>query len=165
MKKVVLLLVLAGLAWWYFDGSRRIDDEAVRNHYKDMLAMYDENNADALCAQMGSEYRVVDVSFGPEGTRRQEHDRDSACREVRRALKTIAGLGNISGGLLTPDFDVEIKNITISDDHKLATVESVSTMRMGDAVLVRSRATDRLVRRVGRVRSLGGESKTWVYGN
>lgn len=165
MKKVVLLVVLAVLAWWYFDGSRRISEEAVRDHYMVMVTMYDEGNAEALCAQMDSDYRVVDVSFGPEDTRRQELDRDSACREVKRALKTIDRLGRVSGGLLTPDLDVQIKGVAISADRKLATVESISTMRLGDSVLVRSRATDRLVRRVGRIRSLGGESKTWVYGN
>ena len=38
MKKIVLLVILGALAWWYFDGSRKLTEEQVRAHYMEQTA-------------------------------------------------------------------------------------------------------------------------------
>ena len=163
MKKIVLLVILAGLALWYFDFSRRMDETSIREVYREQIKATEAFNAEAICSRMANDYRIVDTSFGPEGTRTETMDREQACAELEKSLKVFERLGSASAGLLSPELDVDIKHIELSSDRKTATVEAVSTLKVGDAMLARSRGTERLIRRAGRILSQGGESKTWVY--
>ena len=72
-------------------------------------------------------------------------------------------LSERSGGLLEPDYDFEIKSIQLAADHKTATVEIASVMRIGDMTLARSRSVEHLIRRLGHIRSVQSEETVWAY--
>jgi hypothetical protein len=90
-------------------------------------------------------------------------DKAGACAELTRTLRRMKTLSERTGGLLEPDYDVEIESIELSDDHKSATVKITSAMRIGDMTLARSHAVEHLIRRLGRIRSVGSEETVWAY--
>lgn len=164
MKKVLLLVLALVAAWWYFDGSRRMSEESIRAHYKEQLAAYDRHDAEALCKTMSDDYQAQSIVFTPDGSKRQTHRRDEACREITRGLDAFRQLSQASAGMLSLRIDMQIGKIDLSPDRKTAVVESVSTMKLGEMLVMRTRSSETLIRRMGRITSRGGESKSWVYG-
>ena len=61
MKKIVLLVILAGLALWYFDFSRRMDETSIREVYREQIKATEAFNAEAICSRMANDYRIVDA--------------------------------------------------------------------------------------------------------
>ena len=59
-----------------------------------------------------------------------------------------------------PDVKYTIESVTLSPDHRQATVKLRSTLKIGRWVTVESVGTETLIRNMGEVRSLGGESRT-----
>jgi ketosteroid isomerase-like protein len=164
MKKLVLLVVLAALAWWYFDGSRKLSEEAIREHYQEQLEATASFDTERLCAAMADDYRVTDVSQGLQGQQKLTMDKAQACDALSQSLGMFKQLSDASGGKFRLDIGYEIKSITVSADRKSASVEGISTFKLGDRLVARTRGTDRLIRRNGKILSQGGDTKTWMYG-
>jgi hypothetical protein len=165
MRKVVLLAILVVLASWYFHFGRQMSQASVSGYYREQLQMMAQFEAEQLCSTMDEQYVLNDVTFSSAGTRRRAFDKHQACEELKEGLDDFRKLSDLSRGLLSPSFRSDIKSITLSDDAKLATVEGTSTVKMGQMLLGRTRFTEKLVRRNGTIRSLGGETKSWVYGD
>ncbi|WP_114241493.1 hypothetical protein [Dyella sp. C9] len=163
MKKLILLLVLAGLAWWYFDVSRRMTDAQIRSAYDDTIAAMRRFDADALCNQLSDDFSGDEVTREGGSTTEQHYDKQRLCDRIRKSTALTQRISAATGGLVEPDVDVEIKNIELSKDRKEAIVQTVSTTRLGDMTLGRDRSTERLIRRNGHILRTGGESKVWVY--
>lgn len=164
MKKVVLLAVLAGLAGWYFHFSRQLDEKLVNEYYDQQLLMLTEFDGQGLCATMAEGYRSTDVAFTPDGTKRTEMDSSQGCRDLEQELAQIQRLAHATQGILQPSYANRVQKVTFSEGDKLATVEGTVTIKMGEFLLGRTRYTEKLIRRNGKVKSLGGESKSWLYG-
>src|SRR5687768_5071129 len=79
VKKIVLLVVLAGLGWWYFVGGRTLTEEGVRKHYDEQSAAMARFDAEALCAMLHDDYKANEVSFTPAGPVKASVDRNQAC--------------------------------------------------------------------------------------
>ena len=164
MKKIVLAAALVGAAAWYFHFGRAMTDASIRKFYGDQTVLMAELEGEPLCKLMADDYLLKDVAFSSSGTERSEKRRDEACADIKQALTLLNKLSNASGGILHPMFEQKIESIELSDGNKRATVKGVSTGTIGDMTLVRSRFTETLIRRNGKILSLGGESKTWLYG-
>jgi hypothetical protein len=163
MKKLILLLVLAGLAWWYFDYSHRITEAQIRADYAAQVDAIRHFDADRLCTRLADDFSG-EASLRQGGRTTQEHfDKDSLCRRIQKTMTLMQRISNATGGLVELEVELEIKSIELSTDHKLATVESVTTTRLGDMTLGRDRTTEHLIRRNLRVLSTGGESNSWAY--
>jgi hypothetical protein len=164
VKRLVLLLaVLAGLGWWYFDGSRRMTEAQIRDAYSDEIDAILKFDADQLCARLADDFRATQSVKRGDVYVDLQQDRASHCRDIRKSMTVMQRLSNATGGLLVPDIDTEIKNIELSSDRKQAVVEIVTTARLGDMTVTRVRGTEHLIRRNGHILSQGGEFKTWVY--
>lgn len=163
MRKLVLLTVLVVLASWYFHFGRQLSQASVSGYYNEQLQHMARFESEAVCAAMDEHYRQTDVTFSSSGTRRTELDKHRACEDAAEALDTFRKLSGASRGLLAPSFKSQIKSITLSENDKLATVEGVVTVKMGQMLLGRTRFTEKLICRNGTIRSLGGESKSWMY--
>lgn len=167
MRKVVLLAVFAvsaGLAWWFFDGSRRMSETQVRAHYREQLEATIGFDADRICGAMDEAYMQEDVSHMPDGrVETMRFDKTQGCQTVAATLSAFRQASEASGGMLRPEFKVEIARIDLAPDRKTATVEAITTVTVGERLLARSRGSERLIRRVGRIRSLGGRSDSWAY--
>ena len=164
MKKlIVLLAILAGLAWWYFDGSRRMTEDMVRENYRAEHEALVQFDAPSLCKHLADDFQATDtVSSGGDAVEKQL-DRQGYCDDLTKSLEAMQRLSNVSRGRVVPEFNTEIKDITLAPNRKMASVELVTTMKLGDMTLARSRGTERLIRRNGQILSAGGEFKSWVY--
>jgi len=163
VKKLILLAILAGLAWWYVDGSRRMTEDMVRENYRAEHEALLQFDAPSLCQRLADDFQATDtVSSGGDAVERQL-DKQGYCDDLTKSLEAMQRLSNLSRGRVAPAFNSEIKSITLAPNHKLASVELVTTMKLGDMTLARSRGTERLIRRNGRVLSAGGEFTSWVY--
>lgn len=163
MKKLILLAVLAGLAWWYFDGSRRLTENMVRQNYQVELEAMRNFDAPLLCKRVSDDFQATDTINSGDGPVEKHLDKQSYCHELTQSIEAMRRLSHMSGGRMTLDIDTQIKSITLAANHKSASVELVSTMRLGDMTLARSRGTETLIRRNGHILSIGGEFKSWAY--
>ncbi|WP_430390293.1 hypothetical protein [Dyella sp. 20L07] len=163
MKKVILLLVLAGLAWWYFDYSRRMTEAQIRESYDAQAEATRQFDAKKLCDRLSDDFQ------GDQSTKQGDHyveehfDKKSLCNGLTRSTAAMQSLSALTGGMVQLDVDLEIKSIELSINRKEATVQTVSTVRLRDMTLARDRTTEHLIRRNGRILSTGGESKVWAY--
>jgi ketosteroid isomerase-like protein len=163
VKKLILLAVLAGLAWWYFDGSRRMTEAHIRAAYEaDMDAMR-RFDADAMCARLADDFSVDQTARQGDETVELHFDKPGLCRHFRQSVEAMQRLSTATGGRFALDIRQEVKDIALSADRKHATVQTVSTVRLGDMTLARDRTTEHLIRRNGRILSTGGESRVWAY--
>jgi hypothetical protein len=163
MKKLILLAVLVGLAWWYFDGSRRLTEDMIRQSYQAEREALRQFDAPLLCKRVADDFQATDTANGADGPVVKHLDKQSYCDDLTQSLSAIQQLSNMSRGRLVPEFNTEIKNITLAANRKSASVETVSTVKLGDMTLARSRGTETFIRRNGQILSTGGEFKSWAY--
>jgi len=160
---MILLAALAILAWWYFDGSRRMTEEQIRASYHAQAEAMEQFDADKLCERMSDD-------FAGEETQRQggesvelHYDKATLCKRLKLSMAGMQRISHATGGMRLLAIELEIKSIELSTDRKHATVETVSTARLGDKTLARDRTTEHLIRRNGRILTTGGESRVWAY--
>ncbi len=150
-------------AVWYFDVSRKMSETSIRESYQTQFEALRRFDAEPLCDALDDSDAATVVARGSSRPPAMTKDKASACAELTRTLRRMKTLGERTAGLLEPDYDFEIKSITLSPDHKQATVEVSSAMRFGDMTLARSRSVDHLIRRMGRIRSISSEETVWAY--
>ena len=163
MKKIVLLVVLAGLGWWYFVGGRTLTEEGVRKHYDEQSAAMARFDADALCAMLHDDYAGKEVSFTPAGTVKATVNRQQACDNIGMAFEPMKKLSGIAGGQAGISFVNKISKITLSDDGKTATVEGEGRFSIAGSLLIKSKYTEELVRHNGGILHLRSDAKSWLY--
>ena len=161
MKKLILLAILAGLAWWYFDHSRRMTEADIRASYAadvDAMLRFD---GEFLCARMSDDYAGSETS--PQDDTDEHFDKAHQCQRIKQSIAAMQQLSMATDGRLALKIDYEIKAIELSPDRKRAAVQSVSTAKLGDMTIGRDRTTDHLIRRNGRIFSIASEAKVWTY--
>jgi hypothetical protein len=163
VKKIVLLVVLAGLGWWYFIGARTLTEDGVRKHYDEQSAAMARFDTEALCAMLHDDYQAQEVSFTPAGAVKASVDRDQACDNIGAALEPMKKLSEIAGGQAGISFVNTISKVTLSDDGKTATVEGEGRFSMAGSLLIKSKYTEELVRTNGNILHLRSDAKSWVY--
>lgn len=164
MKKIVLLVILGVLAWWYFDGSRRMSEEQIRAYYAEEVRIMTDLDKERLCLAMSDDYRLEDLSHTPQGPVRMALDKEQACTVAGAAIDMFSQLRAMSNGMLAPTIKHEIARIELSPDRKSATVETTSKILLGERLISRGRFSEKLIRRIGKIKSLGGSSESWSYG-
>lgn len=160
MKKLMLLAILAGASWWYFIGGRTIAEEHVNRFYRELEAATLSRNPEALCALLADDFQTtgtIDMG-GRRATSTQ--NKAQACEAYVAMYANFEQLGNKMGGLLQLDSNYKINNIAIQPDGKSAIVDySASLDVAGTLMNIRSRSTDTLIRRNGKVLMLRSEGK------
>lgn len=163
MKKIVLLVILGVLAWWYFDGSRRMSEDQIRAYYVEEVRIMTDLDKERLCLAMSDDYRLEELSHTPQGPVRMALDKEQACTIAGAAVDMFGQLGAMSNGMLAPTIKHEIARIELSPDRKSATVETTSKILLGERLVSRGRFSEKLIRRVGKIKTLGGNSESWSY--
>jgi len=161
MKKLILLAILAGLAWWYFDHGRRMSEADIRASYEaDMDAMR-RFDGEFLCARMSDDYAGSETAHQDDT---EEHfDKAGQCQRIKQSIAAMQRLSVATGGRLAWKIDYEIKSIELSPDRKRAAVQTASTVKLGDMTIARDRTTDQLIRRNGRILNIASEARVWTY--
>ncbi|MDR3445490.1 MULTISPECIES: hypothetical protein [unclassified Dyella] len=163
MVKWILLVILAGAAWWHFDYSHRMTETQINAAYADHVDAFRRFDADAICAHMSEDFVGDETVRQGEQSVQRHYGKEDLCKQMRRNLDLMKRLSAASGGLIELDIELEIKSIELTVNRKLATVETVYTARLGDMTLARERTTEHLIRRNGRILSTDAESKVWAY--
>lgn len=156
MVKAILLAILAALLWWYFDGSRRMDEADIRASFAEDGKAMTQLQAEPLCQRMDDAFAMTMTTNGVE----QQLDKDDACEDLRDSFAAFQRLG---ARRLPLRVETTIDEIVLAANHKSAAVKSTNVIRLGRTTLSREHVTERLIRRVGHIRTLGGEARVWIY--
>ncbi len=163
MKKLILLAILAGLAWWYFDVCRRMTEEQIRESYTQQTEAIRQFDAESLCRRLSDDFHGSQSTQMGGKSVEQVFDKKALCDQQSKSIALMKRISDASGGFVTLEIEVEIKSVELSPNRKQATVQTVSTARLGDRTLSRDRTTEYLIRRDGHILSTGGESRVWAY--
>jgi hypothetical protein len=159
-----MLVVLAGVAFVAWDNGWKINESHVHRYYERQLEAIRNYDHESMCKDIASDF-TTNVTSYVDGQRMGEatYDGESTCRMTREMFDDMRRLDGQSRGLLAFDISVDVRAIRIEAGRRHATVESTTTVKMGEVLVSRSRGTERLSRAVWRVRSHGGEGQTWSY--
>lgn len=164
VKKWLLLAVLAALALWYFHFDRRMSEASIRGFYDEGIQAMMRFDAEWTCSRMTADYRQTHITFGEQqGRSEKNYDKEQTCRLAQEGMKQFKALSDASNGVIEPEYKVKIHRIELAADRKTASVEMEVKMMLGEVMLARTRGTDRLVRRNGRILSQSSEAKSWIY--
>lgn len=158
MKKLILVVLVAGAVWWYFIGGRKLSEDHVNSFYRDLEVATLQRKPENICALLASEFQSTGtVSIGG-ASRSDAQDKTQTCEAYRGMYETWEKLGEKMGGTLQLDSNYTIHSIAISPDSKTATVDISSSLDVAGSIMnIRSRSTDTLVRRNGKVLLLHSE--------
>ena len=152
MKKLLLVALMAGAAWWYFAGGRKLTEAHVHTFYRNLEVATLNRQPEELCALLADDFKSTgSVSVaGQRSTGTQ--DKAQTCEGYRKLYASWEKLGDKMGGTLQLDSEYKVNSITLSADGKTATVDFSSTLDVAGSIMnLRSRSTDTLIRRNGKV--------------
>jgi hypothetical protein len=154
MKKLLFAVLIAGAAWWYFVGGRKLTEEHVIAFYRSAEAATLERNPDALCSQLTDDFEATGmVTLGSVRQVAASQNKAETCEGYTGLYATFEQLGEKMGGMLQLDSGYQIHSIEISPDRKSAVVDITTSLDVAGSIMnIRSRTTDTLVRRSGKVR-------------
>jgi hypothetical protein len=160
IKKLILVVLVAGLAWWYFIGGRRITEEHARQYYQNIDHATGKRDPELLCGLLDSNFHSEMVVSTLAGRVADSQDKKQACEAYVELYKSFEMIGQRMGGIVQLDTHYEIHSVEISADSKTAVVDMSYALDVGGAIMnIRSRSTDTLVRRNGRVLMLRTEGR------
>jgi Domain of unknown function (DUF4440) len=163
MRKFLLLAILIGAGWWYFIGGRTLSEGQVVRFYQDLQAATLSRNPEALCALLDDDFETVDTAEIGGRSETSTHDKAQTCQAYDDLYKSFEQLGDKMGGMLQLDSSYSIDNIEIQPDGKSAIVDySFSLDVAGSIMNIRSRSTDTLIRRNGKVLMLRSEGESSI---
>lgn len=164
LGRLLVLAVLAGVAFVAWDSGRKIDESHVQRFYERQMGAIRSFDHEAMCKDIASDFSISVTSY-VDGRRAEEtaYDGEATCRMTREMLEDMSRLSAQTGGRLGFDVSVDVRSVRIEPGGKRATVESTTTVKLGEILVSRSRGTEKLSRSFWRVRSHGGEGQTWTY--
>lgn len=159
MKKILLVVLLAIGAWWYFVGGRTLSEEAVRDFYRLQEHATLSRDPAALCSLLDKEF----AASGMTTSGGSHADKGQTCDGYHAMYQGFESLGEKMGGILQLDYGYDIHSIQLSPNKKSATVDiSYSLDVAGSIMNIRSRATETLIRRNGKILMLRSEENNGI---
>lgn len=160
MRKFVLLAILAGISWWYFIGSRKISEEHVTRYYRDFEHAMLSRSPELLCSMLAEEFETVGTVSGGGRRVKSTHNKAQACEAYTDMYAQFDLMGKSMGGMVQLDSRYQINSIQIQPDGKSAIVDYSSSLDVAGRLMnIRSRSTDTLIRRNGKVLMLHSDAK------
>lgn len=154
----VVLLAATVAILSYRKQVTQIDEDMVYAFYQKSINATQMLDAKTLCALMDRDYRVQDVAKTPKGEVKTLMNRRQACEDLEKGMAEMRQLVNATG--VKPEFKYTIKSIRFSPERDQAIVQMHASMRIGKVVSVDTVGTDFLVKRQGKIRSLGSNTIT-----
>lgn len=136
----------------------RLDEDIVYAHYQDEVNALRRLDAKTLCGMMAKDYRQSAIGPGDKADAPVVLDRDAACAAMQDAMRQLYKVAKPMK--IAPEVKYTIESVTLSPDHRQATVKLRSSLKIGRRVSIESTGTETLVRTLGEVRSLSAESRT-----
>ena len=165
MKRLVLVVLIAAGTWWYFVAGRKLSDDEVRGFYRNVEIATLERKPEDLCSLHATDFESTGTVVIAGQSHTQAQNRAQTCEAYRQLYASFEKLGEKMGGILQLDSDYTIHSIAIATDSKTATVDISNSLDAGGSLMkIRSRSTDTLIRRNGKVLLLRSEGKGSVGG-
>ena len=163
MKNILLLILVAIGAWWYFIGGRTISEENVRAFYQQQTHAMLSRDPELLCALLDDDFTTTGTIAAAGNIGQDSADKPETCEAYRNMYQNFADLGEKMGGMLQLGYFYDIHAIDISDDKKTATVEVSYRLDVGGSLMnIRSNATEVLIRKNGKMLMLSSEGDAEV---
>jgi hypothetical protein len=161
MKKIILLALVLGGGWWYFVGGRQLSDDRVNGFYQQWERATLERKPQDLCDLLADDFESQGTMVvGGRAQSTGPQNKELTCEAYRGLYDTWEKLGEKMGGLLQLDSQYTVHSIVLSADRKTATVDFSSSLDVGGSIMnIRSRSTDTLVRRNGKVLMLRSQGQ------
>jgi hypothetical protein len=164
MKKIIVVLILLAAGFYWYSGrgkAQPISEADVREFYRVQYEPANLFDAEMACASMVEEYRSKETVHSPgAGPNLVAFDKQQACDGARTSAQMLRKLVDTAG--TQPQASYELRSIQISVDGATATVVAASTFRIPGKMKVQSTGTSALIKRDGKVLSLGGDSTTYM---
>lgn len=152
MKKLLVIVLVAVGAWWFFVGGRKLTEEQVNDFYQDVTRATLSRRPEDLCALLAPEFKTTGTVSAAGQQKTESMDKAQTCDGYTKLYAAWDQLGEKMGGTLQLEYGSTIHSITIAPDHKSATVDVSTTLDVGGSIMkIRSRSTDVLIRRAGKV--------------
>lgn len=165
MKKLLLLAVIVIGVWWYRSAGHKLTEDDVNNFYRDYQVATLQRKPGDLCALLADDFQSSAVMAAGREVRADAQDKEQTCAAWRDLYDSWDKLGEKMGGMLQLDSHYTIHHIAISSDRKSATVDVSSSLDVAGSLMnMRSRSTDTLVRRNGKVMLQRSEGRVSVDG-
>lgn len=160
MKRLILLALVAASAWWYFVGGRNLSEEHVRGFYRGLEVATLERKPENLCSSLAADFESTSTVATGGQSLSATRDRAQTCEAYRSFYESLEKLGEKMGGTLQLDSTHTIHSVAISHDNKTGTVDISSSLDVAGSIMnIRSRTTDTLIRKNGKVLMLRSEGK------
>lgn len=162
--RLLVLVVLAAVAYVAWDQGRTINESHVHQYYERQMAAIRNFDHEAMCGDIAGDFSTsVTTYVRGRNMGKTMYDGDTTCRMTRDMFENMRNLSARSRGMLALDVRVDVGAIRIEPGGRTATVESTTTVKMGEILVTRSRGSERLSRSLWRVRSHGGDGQAWTY--
>lgn len=166
MRLLVVVAVACAAAWYYFVGGAKLDEELVRQFYESESHATLSRDPEALCKLYSSKLQLTQETLLMGQTTSQRMNKQQACDSQRESFRKFEEIGNKADGILTIEYDYTIERIDIAPNRKSATVQTSSTLKMGEGLMqFRSVTVDELHREWGIVKVAKADIKTGVRFN
>jgi hypothetical protein len=162
-RKLLLVAIAAGLGWWYFIGGRKLSEAEVGDFYRSVESATLSRKPELLCALLADDFRSEGVVSVAGRHSAQVQDKAQACAAYEQLYASWEQIGKNMGGMLQLHSGYRINSLEIASNRQSAKVDiSMSVLVGADLMNIRSRSTDTLVRRNGKVVLLRTEGRSGV---
>ena len=147
MKYLIAAIVLGAVGWYYLIDGSKLDAAMVREFYAQQSIHTYERDPEALCGMLGRGLSLRQQRTIAGKLVTQTYDKDAACKNLRDSFKFFEEMGDKAGGMLTIEYQYEIKSLEVAPDRKSATVQVSTVLKMGEEFMqIFAQSTDRLDR-------------------
>jgi hypothetical protein len=137
MKAILMALVCAAGAWYWFVGSRQISESDVQAFYLQEMQWMDESKGKELCGSIDDKYFSKYTTVSVAGRVQEETDKAKTCQAMEKLFELMAKHNNEMGGGVVLNLNANLDQTNISSDKKTATVKVRSILDSSETFIKR----------------------------
>ena len=150
---LVVLVLIAGAAWYYFVGGRKIEESHVREAYSKYFEAFDAEDSKSICDLFDRSFTATTRTMGPAGPVEAQGTRAEACAGMGKFQEMKSTIQQRTGMEMHFNVEYTVTSIEIAKDGKTATAHVDSEIRVGNErgalLTIKESQTDKLIRRLG----------------
>ena len=156
MRILVLLVILGSVLWYFFVGSRRMDEDQVRAAYAQYFDAFHEDDGKGLCDLFDKDFAATIKTKTPAGPIEEKATKSTSCENSTKFFAMKKTMEKKVGEELFFNIQYTIDEIELAPDKKSAKVLMHSEILLGTEqrryMKITETQTDTLVRQVGKMK-------------
>lgn len=162
MKNIIMIVAIAAAVWYGFLGGRKPSESDVYNAYNEYWSAFHDEDQKRICALIDDTYQGKVKNITPVGMVEETVTKEAACSLDKGLHAVMKEAQAKTGQELAMNSEYNVQKIDFSPDGTQATVQVVSTVRIGTEkrlyFKITETSTDTLVKSMGKTRFLASES-------